>query len=261
MSNHAINWAFQTPLASSSMKFVLVTLADNADSEGKAWPCTETISFKTALDRKTVVAAIDRLESMKLIADSGDRKGRTGQVKVYQLACGPEKRNHPKNGTVSEKTPEIGTLSDSKAPVFPVKGSQKREGEGSQKRDTEPLLNPQGTRTPVRDVISEVNELHGILCQMYQRPNGKRMNFQEEGATTQIVSQGNWRAELAVIQDYRQRLPARDRRFFPNSIYALLSKWDDLLDRARVYEPDPKGQSLAANQADAFIRRMEREMQ
>ena len=134
----AIDWAFDTPIESSSMKFVLVALADNADANGHAWPCTETLCRKTSLDRKTVILSIDRLEQSGLISDTGQRTGRTGQVKVYKLNCILDKA--PKNGTVP--------FFPSKAPVFPIKGSQisvERLPKTGDRTVREPCTEPSGT--------------------------------------------------------------------------------------------------------------------
>jgi hypothetical protein len=82
----AITWAFsQKQLPSSAVKFVLVALADNADVEGNTWPCHRTIADKTLLSRRTIIWALDQLEKVGLIFDTGTRHGRTHQVKIYQL--------------------------------------------------------------------------------------------------------------------------------------------------------------------------------
>lgn len=93
MSIDAISWAFKQHIKPSSLKFVLVALADNCTHDGLAWPSLKALSEKTGQDRKTIIASLDKLELMGIIADSGKRVGATGQVKVYRF-------NSTENGTV-----------------------------------------------------------------------------------------------------------------------------------------------------------------
>jgi hypothetical protein len=85
MSLSAIGWALEQFIKPSSTKFVLVVLADSANQDGKVWNSVETLCRKTCQDRKTVIDSIDRLEEMGLLLDTGERKGKTGLVKVYRL--------------------------------------------------------------------------------------------------------------------------------------------------------------------------------
>jgi hypothetical protein len=93
LSIDAISWAFKQEIKPSSLKFVLVALADNATADGMAWPSIKALCEKTSQDRKTVIASLDKLEEMGIISDSGKRTGATGQVKVYRF-------NSTENGTV-----------------------------------------------------------------------------------------------------------------------------------------------------------------
>lgn len=128
MSIAALNWAFLQNIGSSP-KFILVALANCADKDtGMAYPSVALLREMTGLDRKTVLVALQTLLERGLIRDTGDRKGRTAQVKVFHLTV-------PKtgllNGTVN------GTLSHRTVPDFLAK-SPKFPCEESQKRDTEP---------------------------------------------------------------------------------------------------------------------------
>ncbi len=86
MSVEAMTWAMRLPLKPASTKFVLVALCDNVGTGALVWPSVSELVEKTSLDRKTVIAAIDKLEALGLLADTGERRGRTGQVKVYAVA-------------------------------------------------------------------------------------------------------------------------------------------------------------------------------
>ncbi|KWR88798.1 helix-turn-helix domain-containing protein [Cupriavidus sp. IDO] len=127
MSVEAITWALRQKVGRSSTKHVLTLMANCAAEP--ALRCYTSIAYlveATELDRKTVIAAIQKLEEMGLITDDGERTGRTGQIVVYQMnvgqsaeeAEGGEKRNSSKNGTVP-KTAAKGTKNG-------LKQSQKR---------------------------------------------------------------------------------------------------------------------------------------
>ena len=73
-------------------KLVLLSLADRASEDHCAYPSVARLVEDTEMDRKTVLKIIDELVEDGLIIDTGERKGRTKQVKVYQLmgVCGRE---------------------------------------------------------------------------------------------------------------------------------------------------------------------------
>lgn len=172
-----MTWAFGLEMKPATAKFVLVAIADNADDEGRAFPSVDSLVCKTSLDRKTVIHALDQLEQRGLLSDTGERVGRTRQVKVYALVMGPSTRviawdgkgtpsgsvpfdepelgNDTGNGTL-QRVPDLpkdsvnGTVPEPErvpkfppnSTVFPAKGTV-FPPKGSQKRDTESSGNPQ----------------------------------------------------------------------------------------------------------------------
>lgn len=114
MSIQAMTWAYGQQMK-SSVKFVLVTLCNYADVEGRLWPSVADLVERTCLDRKTVIAAVGALEAAGFLVDTGERKGRTRQVKVYRI----EMKDTGSGGIeVSRK----GKGSEGgRVPVFPVK--------------------------------------------------------------------------------------------------------------------------------------------
>lgn len=113
-----MTWAFSLELRPSPLKFLLLALADHADGHGRAFPSVAALCEKTSQDRKTVIAGIDELERLGLLADTGDRVGKTKQVKVYRItadeAIEPAVRKHP----------ETGILPNPNGPVAPAEGSR-----------------------------------------------------------------------------------------------------------------------------------------
>lgn len=80
-----MTWAFSLDLRPSSLKFVLIALADHAGDDGLLWPSIDALAAKTSQDRKTVISNIAELESIGFLEDTGKRTGVTKQVKVYRL--------------------------------------------------------------------------------------------------------------------------------------------------------------------------------
>lgn len=101
MSVEAITWALGQPIKHSTAKFVLVCLANCADSEGRAWPSIAYLCEATAQDRKTVIENLRRLKEAGLLQSTGEMKGRTGQVPVYRLSV----NTVPKTAPVPKKAP------------------------------------------------------------------------------------------------------------------------------------------------------------
>ncbi|MDI0529367.1 DnaT-like ssDNA-binding domain-containing protein [Escherichia coli] len=109
MSRHATDWAWETDPGSSSLKLILLSMADRADEYNLCYPSIERLVKDTCLNKKTVQAGLISLMKMGLISDTGERKGATKRVRVFSL-------NITKNGNVTENgnIPKNGMLNDPK---------------------------------------------------------------------------------------------------------------------------------------------------
>ena len=129
MSFDAIRWAFEQAPGKSTEKFVLIAMANRANASGELWSSVAQICEDTLLNRKTVLAALKDLCSQKLIADTGERKGSTGQIKVYKLILDESVKN-PKtvllNSPKTEST-ENGTVPKTDKPKTVLLNSPKTE--------------------------------------------------------------------------------------------------------------------------------------
>ncbi|SPL71953.1 helix-turn-helix domain-containing protein [Acinetobacter stercoris] len=92
MSLDASKWAWEVRIPVKKggalkplKKLVLLSLADRACEQHCAYPSMTRLVEDTEMDRKTVLKIIDELIEDGLIIDTGERKGKTKQVKVYQL--------------------------------------------------------------------------------------------------------------------------------------------------------------------------------
>jgi hypothetical protein len=89
-----MSWVLSQDIRPSHVKFVLLAVADCSNEKGFAWPSVEAIAAKTSQDRKTVIAALAQLDQMRLIRDTGERRGATMQVKVLQIVGLPSAECH-----------------------------------------------------------------------------------------------------------------------------------------------------------------------
>lgn len=118
MSWQALAWAAKQRVARAADKLILIAYAERCNDEtGCAYPSLAWLEEFSSLDRKTVVESIKRLCSAKLIEDTGERAGRTKQVKIYRVLFGTVPKTEPSQKRNSS--------------VFPVKQSQKRNPEPS----------------------------------------------------------------------------------------------------------------------------------
>ncbi|ENE3432166.1 helix-turn-helix domain-containing protein [Escherichia coli] len=132
MSRHATDWAWETDPGSSSLKLILLSMADRADEYNLCYPSIERLVKDTCLNKKTVQAGLISLMKMGLISDTGERKGATKRVRVFSLNItkngnikgNREGGNEPENGNVTENgnipkngmlnAPKNGMLNDPK---------------------------------------------------------------------------------------------------------------------------------------------------
>lgn len=123
MSYELTRLAFARTDLKSSTKFVLVALSFRANEKNQCWPSIKWISQDTGLDRKTVILCLQELQDKQLIFKTGEFKGRTKSVAVYQLTL--------------QAVPKTELLKTEAVPLFPVSSPKNGTPKQSQKRDTE----------------------------------------------------------------------------------------------------------------------------
>jgi hypothetical protein len=195
MSLHAMIWVLGQDIRPSSIKFVLLALADhtgqNSEDSNLVWPSLEAICQKTSQDRKTVISALDHLERMRLLEDTGKRTGATGQVKVYRLVGLPNDSRHYTYKLTDPKTGEyyVGVRSCSvepekddyygsgKWPTSRKRGDLKKEVLASYPNRVE-------AEAAERQLIREISEdplCQNLLCM------GRTVLFQKESRSSQLT--------------------------------------------------------------------------
>lgn len=139
MSWVAIKWAYAQQPDCASEKSVLLALSYRASevNDWCVWSSVKDLSKLTGLNRKTVMAAVAKLQSTGLIVDTKDRRGGTGQIPVYRIAIELTQNRDATNGderpsgnpacVVGED--ETVPFFSRKSPVFSSKESQKWDTE------------------------------------------------------------------------------------------------------------------------------------
>jgi hypothetical protein len=128
MSFDAVANALKQPIKNSGAKFVLVIYASCANGKNgdlTAYPSIAEIVEQTGLNRKSVIANVQRLVDWGYLKDTGERRGKTGQVHVFSIFFDDERVpkteqsqnwNGSKNGTVKQSqkwnSSKNGTLSN-----------------------------------------------------------------------------------------------------------------------------------------------------
>lgn len=226
MSFAALAWASSLRVTRASDKLVLLALADRHNPENElAYPSLAWLCEFSSLDRKTVVAALDRLEGAGLIADSKVRVGKTKQIKAYRLSL-----NDAEKGTV------ITEPLDDNSSDFSVKQSQKRNTDTvrNRKQDKSCYLRGEGlpegfpvepymalvkARKSLRNVAFTEDAARGIVRQC--------LKFQGEGYDIEKLL---WKA---VDQGWRTVFRHDDCR--ATSLRGNLTP-EQLEDRARFFD-------------------------
>jgi hypothetical protein len=196
MSSEALAWAFKQTCKSSSVKFTLVAMCECANYRtGVIHPSIDHLSEITGQNRKTIIANVAELEASGIIVDTGERIGRTKQIKVYRLSM--------------ETVPE-------------TEQSQKRNSTGnapkqSQKRDTEPSLEPSCSTEP------KGSSEHTACAPAKPRKVPMTMDWQPtdlSGDVGEMLAQwppGKFETELADFREYwvedGSKRPGWDRTF------------------------------------------------
>ncbi len=86
MSIAALSWAFRQDIKPSSLKFLLVALANYANEQAQAWASIDTLCKVTCQNKKTVAAGLLELERRDILRDTAKRMGKTNSIKIYTLA-------------------------------------------------------------------------------------------------------------------------------------------------------------------------------
>ncbi|HEI2927958.1 TPA: helix-turn-helix domain-containing protein [Escherichia coli] len=185
MSRHATDWAWETDPGSSSLKLILLSMADRADEYNLCYPSIERLVKDTCLNKKTVQAGLISLMKMGLISDTGERKGATKRVRVFSLNITKkgnikgnlEGCNEPENGNVPENgnIPKNGMLNDPKNGMLndPKNGMLNDPKNGIQNQSYNQSFNQEReSRTKSGDSVSHDPGANNAVMNNFVPPGG-----------------------------------------------------------------------------------------
>ena len=135
MSRAATDWAWGLELK-ASQKLLMLSLADRADESHCCYPSIQRLVKDTGMDRKTIGKWVGQMIDDGLITDTGERKGKTKQVRVLRLNIEvkeAQKRNSTKNGNDTKSGHET-------SPNLDTKRSQNWDTESVIEPNIEPTL-------------------------------------------------------------------------------------------------------------------------
>lgn len=246
MSFDALSWAARQKPGSSGMKLVLLGLAECAErAHNHAFPSIASMVEFTSLDRKSVIANLNKLEETGFIRDTGRRVGRTGQIKVYQL--------------IIESIPK-------------AEPSQKRNGSGNSAKSTEngtrnksePLSEAKASSQRVVDAWNEMAKKHPKVASVRILDNSRkqslRLRIKEHGEATMLEAVEKFGASPWLTGE------GRDSKWKPNIDFILQPASLRKVLEGSYGEDDPKATPLTSHQQRerlvelaAFYRKIGRE--
>lgn len=113
MSLDATRYAWKNKNVKGNAKFILVALADRADENHQCWPSVDRLREDTGLDRKTIHACLNLLETKKIIVRIGS-KNRCNLYKIIGISNREDESTYTNIGTselstIKTSCAEIGT--------------------------------------------------------------------------------------------------------------------------------------------------------
>lgn len=137
-------------------KLVLLSLADRADENSRAWPSCARVVADTGLDRKTVLKAIKEIIEAGLMIDTGVRIGQGSRVfqlvgVAHREALEPiPKTGYPKNGTGPKNG--MPTYPKNGTSTYPKNGIQNLSGNQSRNRS---VVKRKATQVPADFTVTD----------------------------------------------------------------------------------------------------------
>jgi hypothetical protein len=222
VSLDATRWAWTQQGLRPIQKLVLLALADRAGADDKAFPSKDQLIADTGAEQKTVWQAMKALQEMGLIADSGERRGATSQIIVWQLIGVEHRYKDSENGTVKGLRKRNG-LGDEKIPKTErlkiyengtVKGFQKR-------KDSEngriPFLDGKDSENGMRK--DSENGMGNLPIEPTKEPVIPPNAHAQEGGMPECIPADLW-------EQYRREVELSSGK--PFSITRVLKCWNDL---------------------------------
>jgi len=208
MSIRAVDLVLNSEVKPISDRFVLIVLANFANSFGISYPSTAKITQHARMDRKTVLRSLVRLRKSGVIEDTGKRTGRTKSVIVYRLPFAVEEPGEP--------LPKMGQLSSPVSiPSSPV--SVPKLSQSTLENRQEPLREPY-------KVFQE--RISGI----FHRRISTRWNDKELKIFRSILPIDS--ETLSMVERYYKTERGKEGNICRRDVFTFLNNYSSEVDRA-----------------------------
>jgi hypothetical protein len=247
MSIAAISWAWEQKIR-STMKFVLVALADFADSRGEScYPGQDTIAAMTGISIRAVKTALDDLEKAGLIERTARRFKGHATTDDYRLFCDPARLSYQGANAAPRKTAQSANGTDQGANEAPSQGanddiSDDRIIIGSVNIDPSVDPNTPGAAVPEADYPDDFLK----FWRAFPRKDGKREALKAWQKLTRDE-------KAAAIADVPPRCAnnwaGRETEKIPHaSTYLNQKRWEDDIAPNRIATPARVAPDLSPGQ-------------
>lgn len=263
MSLDANVWAWKVEMPTKKggalkplKKLVLLSLADRAGEDHCAYPSMSRLVSDTEMDRKTVLKIIDELIDDGLIADTGERKGRTKQVKVYQLVGVNGRETVPTTEPLPVENEDLKSPNNGTVPT--VEQSQQFH----ERVPTIPLKSPNvGTRNLSKNLPLESKNIKSWFCLKKLR---EEIYLADDGIEFDSIVNSKWfEREKRAFEIFNAEKSMNDDlmiyHFADWLINAYRSKYSEKLKSNFPGKPnsgDLKSSQLTENQIQAFAQKL-----
>lgn len=234
-------------------KLVLLSLADRASEDHCAYPSMARLVEDTEMDRKTVLKIIDELIEDGLIVDTGERKGRTKQVKVYQLLGVKGRETIPT--TVHLNTED----SDLNSPNSGTVPTTEQFQQFHERVPTIPLNSPNvGTRNLSKNLSLESKNKKDWLCSKKLR---EEITLADDSIEPETLMTAKWlEREKRAFEIYNQDKSICDELlnfyFADWLLHAYRTKYSQETKTGYVKTPAAEPKQLTEKQISAFAQKL-----
>ncbi|OEC90459.1 helix-turn-helix domain-containing protein [Acinetobacter sp. YK3] len=242
MSLDASMWAWKTRQKQKKggalkplKKLVLLSLADRAGEDHVCYPSIARLVEDTEMDRKTVLKIIDELIEDGLIVDTGERKGRTKQVKVYILIGVKGRETIPTTVLFDDENEDLKSTNNGTVPTV------EQFQQFHERVPTIPLKSPNvGTRNLPKNLPLESKNKNHWLC-------SKKLSLEIAQAnpeidTNEIISSTWFNRELRAFELFNAEKSMCDELMiyhFANWLLEAKAKQDRLKNSSQPNQKQP----------------------
>lgn len=242
MSLDASMWAWKTRQKQKKggalkplKKLVLLSLADRAGEDHVCYPSIARLVEDTEMDRKTVLKIIDELIEDGLIVDTGERKGRTKQVKVYVLIGVKGRETVPLTVLFDSENDDLNSTNNGTVPTV------EQFQQFHERVPTIPLKSPKvGTRNLPKNLPLESKNKNHWLC-------SKKLSLEITQAnpeidTNEIISSTWFNRELRAFELFNVEKSMCDELMiyhFANWLLEAKAKQDRLKNSSQPKQKQP----------------------